>query len=155
MSQNKRRTESELPPIHVTGDEMRRLRTLANSSMELFPRVAHFLARELDRASVVQDDSDLPGVVRMGSQVSYRDEKTGEAREVVLVYPHEADISQRRISVLTPVGAALIGLSVGQAIEFQTPGHVTRKLTVLAVSPPRRKEAPACVTSYSNKPGLI
>lgn len=134
MSQHKRRIESELPPIQVTGDEMRRLRALADSSMDLFPRVAHFLARELDRASVVQDDGDMPDVVRMGSQVSYRDEKTGEVRTVMLVYPHEADISRRRISVLTPVGAALIGLSVGQAIEFQTPGPVTRKLTVIAVS---------------------
>lgn len=138
MSKNKRGAELELPPIHVTGDEMRRLRTLADSSMDLFPRVAHFLARELDRASVVQEDSDLPNVVRMGSQVSFRDEATGQIRNVVLVYPHEADILRRRISVLTPVGAALIGLSVGQAIEFQTPGPVTRKLTVLAVS--RRDE---------------
>ena len=80
------------------------------------------------------DDGDLPGVVRMGSRVGYRDERTGEARQVVLIYPHEADISQRRISVLTPVGAALIGLSVGQAIDFQTPGQQTRTLTVLSVS---------------------
>ncbi|HMM88492.1 nucleoside diphosphate kinase regulator [Bradyrhizobium sp.] len=139
MSPNTRRTEPELPPIHVRGDEMRRLRTLANSSMDVFPRVATFLMRELDRASVMQDDSDLPSVVRMGSQVSYRDEKTDEVRDLVLVYPHEADISHRRISVLTPVGAALIGMSVGQAIEFQTPGHVTRKLTVLRVSPREEK----------------
>jgi regulator of nucleoside diphosphate kinase len=135
MSNKNRRTKSVLPPIQVTGDEMRRLRTLANSSMKLFPRVAHFLGRELDRARVVQDASVLRSVVRMGSQISYRDERTGEVREVVLVYPHQADISQRRISVLTPVGAALIGLSVGQAIEFQTPDQASRKLTVLRVSP--------------------
>ncbi|MEH2520939.1 regulator of nucleoside diphosphate kinase [Bradyrhizobium sp. AZCC 1610] len=121
MSQNKRRTKSQLPPIHVTGDEMRRLRTLANSKMDFIPRVVNFLAHELDRASVVQDDSDLRSVVRMGSQVSYRDDKTGEVRHLVLVYPHDADM-HGRISVLTPLGAALIGLSVGQAIEFQTPG---------------------------------
>ncbi|WGR75181.1 MULTISPECIES: nucleoside diphosphate kinase regulator [unclassified Bradyrhizobium] len=112
---------------------MRRLNALANSSMEIFPRVAQFLAREMERANVVPDDSDLSGVVRMGSRVSYRDESTGDVRGVLLVYPHEADISQGRISVLTPVGAALIGLSVGQAIEFQTPGHHARMLTVLDV----------------------
>lgn len=133
MKLKKSTTGSELPSILVTTDEMRRLNALANSSMEIFPRVAQFLAREMDRANVLPDGSDLPGVVRMGSRVSYRDEKTGEVREVVLVYPHEADISQRRISVLTPVGAALIGLSVGQAIEFQTPGHHARMLTVLDV----------------------
>lgn len=103
--------------------------------MGLYPRVANFLGRELERARVVPDERDLPRVVQMRSQVSYRDEKSGEIRDVVLVYPHQADISHRRISVLTPVGAALIGLSVGQAIEFHTPGHVIRKLTVLAVSP--------------------
>ena len=135
MSKKNRTTESVLPPIQITDDEMRRLRTLAKSGMEIFPRVAHFLACELGRARVVQDGAELRSVVRMGSRVSYRDERTGGVRDVVLVYPHEADISHRRISVLTPVGAALIGLSVGQAIEFQTPGYVQRKLTVLAVSP--------------------
>jgi regulator of nucleoside diphosphate kinase len=136
---SKKSAESELPPIQVTGDEMRRLRTLANASVDLFPHVAHFLARELDRASVPQEDCEPSLLVRMGCQVSYRDEKTGETHDVVLVYPHEADISQRRISVLTPVGAALVGLSVGQEIEYQTPGHVTRKLTVLAVRRPEKK----------------
>lgn len=114
---------------------MQRLSALANSSLALFPRAAHFLAREMDRARVVSDDTELRSVVRMGCQVSYRDERTGDVREVELVYPHEADISQGRVSILTPVGAALIGLSVGQAIEFQTPGHETRTLTVLGVSP--------------------
>ena len=100
----------------------------------LFPRVAYFLTQEMERASVVADNSDLRGVVRMGSQVRYCDDKTGEVRDVVLVYPHEADITLKRVSVLTPVGAALIGLSVGQTIEFQTPGHNKRSLTVLGVS---------------------
>src|SRR5262249_31544763 len=123
-----------LPPIKVTADEMHRLNVLANSSMELFPRVSHFLAREMHRATIVSDDTDLQGVVRMGSCVNYRDDRTGETREVVLVYPHEADIELNRISVLTPVGAALIGLSVGQSMEFQTPGHQTRSLTVLGMA---------------------
>jgi regulator of nucleoside diphosphate kinase len=123
-----------LPPITVMEDEARRLSALASSSAVLFPRVAHFLAREIERASVVADNSDLRDVVRMGSQVRYSDDKTGEVRDVVLVYPHEADITLKRVSVLTPVGAALIGLSVGQAIEFHTPGHNKRSLTVLGVS---------------------
>ena len=71
---------------------------------------------------------------RMGSQVRYCDDKTGDVRDVVLVYPHEADITLKRVSILTPVGAALIGMSVGQAIEFQTPGHNKRSLRVLGVS---------------------
>jgi regulator of nucleoside diphosphate kinase len=130
----KSKPEIVLPPITVMEDEARRLNALASSSAMLFPRVAHFLAQEMERASVVADNSDLRGVVRMGSQVRYCDDKTGEVRDVVLVYPHEADITLKRVSVLTPVGAALIGLSVGQAIEFQTPGHNKRSLTVLGVS---------------------
>ncbi len=129
-----RRREPTLPDIRVTEDELRRLSSLANSGMERFPRVAHFLAREMERASVVTDDGDLQGVVRMGSKVTYRDDETGAARDVVLVYPHEANIELGRISVLTPVGAALIGLSVGQRIAFQTPGSGTKSITVLATS---------------------
>lgn len=135
MSKDKHTAKHEpmLPPIVIATDEAQRLNLLANSSMERFPRTAYFLAREMDRASVVSADSDLRGVVRMGSQVRYCDNKTGDVRDVVLVYPHEADITSKRISVLTPVGAALIGLSVGQAIEFQTPS-ATRSLTILGVS---------------------
>jgi regulator of nucleoside diphosphate kinase len=130
----KNKPELQLPPITVIEDEARRLNALASSSAVLFPRVAHFLAQEIERANVVADVSELRGVVHMGSQVRYCDDRTGEARDIVLVYPHEADITLKRVSVLTPVGAALIGLSVGQAIEFQTPGHSKRSLTVLGVS---------------------
>ncbi|MGY4281167.1 regulator of nucleoside diphosphate kinase [Bradyrhizobium sp. LM2.7] len=134
MSKTNRKSKPEivLPPITVMENEARRLNALASSSAMLFPRVAHFLAWEMERASVVADNSDLHGVVRMGSQVRYCDDKTGEVRDVVLVYPHEADITLKRVSVLTPV--ALIGLSVGQAIEFQMPGHNKRSSTVLGVS---------------------
>ncbi|PPQ15221.1 regulator of nucleoside diphosphate kinase [Bradyrhizobium shewense] len=128
-----RRDQPALPPIKITEDESRRLSSLANSTMDLFPRVAQFLARELERASVAAEN-DLRGVVRMGSKVTYRDDGTGASREIVLVYPHEANIELNRISILTPVGAALIGLSEGQRIEFETPDKRTRGLTVLAVS---------------------
>lgn len=126
--------QSELPSIMITADDLRRLSVLANSSMTRFPGVAQYLAEELDRANVVPAQSDLEGVVRMGSLVTYRDETTGRVREVTLVYPHEADIDLNRISVLSPVGAALIGLSAGQTIDFETPTRKTRSLTVVAVS---------------------
>ena len=136
MSKTNRKSKPEivLPPITVMEDEARRLNALASSSAVLFPRVAHFLAQEIERASVVADNSDLRGVVRMGSQVRYCDEKTGDVRDVVLVYPHEAQIPLQRLLVLTPVGEALIGLSVGQTINFQTPAHQARSLTVLGIS---------------------
>ena len=126
-----RQDQPALPPIRIAEDDSRRLSSLANSTMDLFPDVAQFLARELDRATVAEDN-DLRGVVRMGSKVTYRDDK-GASREIVLVYPHEANIALSRISILTPVGAALIGLSVGQRIAFETPDKRVRALTVLAV----------------------
>jgi regulator of nucleoside diphosphate kinase len=136
MSKTNRKDNPEtvLPPITVKEDDARRLNALASLSAVLFPREAHFLAREMERARVVADDSDLPGVVGMGSQVRYCDDKSGEVRDVVLVYPHDADITLNRVSVLTPVGAALIGLTIGQAIEFQTPRQNKRSVTVLDVS---------------------
>jgi regulator of nucleoside diphosphate kinase len=140
MIKRKSKSDSVLPPIVTTTDEARRLYALANSNMALFRREAFFLAREMSRANVVPDNADLRGVVHMGSQVRYCDNKTGDVRDVVLVYPHEAQIALKRLSVLTSVGAALIGLSVGQTIEFQTPAYRTRSLTVLGVSSLRAEE---------------
>ncbi|MFX4778110.1 hypothetical protein ABTB39_19740, partial [Acinetobacter baumannii] len=62
----KGKPETVLPAIKVMEDEARRLNDLASSTAALFPRVAHFLAQEIERASVVADTSDLRGVVRMG-----------------------------------------------------------------------------------------
>ena len=126
-----------LPAIRVTEEELTRVSALASSSMELFPHVARFLAHEMERATMVAHVKDLHGAIKMGSKVTYRDEGTGITRDVVLVYPHEADIEFNRISILTPVGAALIGLSAGQRIEFQTPNRLNRCITVLAVSDDR------------------
>jgi regulator of nucleoside diphosphate kinase len=126
--------QTQLPPIIITREDERRLSLLADSTMTRFPRVAHFLTRELGRANVVPGQVDLAGVVRMGSWVTYREETSGRVRKVKLVYPDEADIDLSRISVLSPVGAALIGLSMGQTIEFQTPIREKRSLTVIDVS---------------------
>jgi regulator of nucleoside diphosphate kinase len=123
----------QLPPITISADDARQLSQLANSSMARLPRASYFLAAELDRANVVPEQP-AEEVVRMGSRVKYRDAWTGREREVTLVYPQQADINLNRISVLAPVGAALIGLSLGQTIEFQTPGGEKRALTVLDVA---------------------
>ena len=74
-----------------------------------------------------------PDIVTMHSEVEYRDEVTGEVRRTTLVYPGEEDSDARRTSVLTPVGAALIGLSEGQSIEWEGPTGGRRKVTVQRV----------------------
>lgn len=90
------------------------------------------LLYELERATVVPESKLPPDVVRMGSLVSFRAEN--ETKTVQLVYPKDADISEGKISVLTPVGAALIGLRAGQSITWRTRGDRRQALTVLLVT---------------------
>lgn len=100
------------------------------------PDTVDLLYDELDRATVVDDDA-MPGdVVTMGSTVTFEDEKTGEQRRIDLVYPAEADAGSGRISVLAPVGAALVGLREGETIEWPVPGGAVRRLRVVSVAQP-------------------
>lgn len=124
---------NHLPNILLTSDDSERLRRLADAASEKFPRTAEFLAREVERAALIDAGEATPNLVTMGAQVVYRDDDTGKTRSVILVYPDEADLDEGKISVLTPIGAALIGLSVNQSIEFETPTGATRSLTVMSV----------------------
>jgi regulator of nucleoside diphosphate kinase len=126
--------QDALPPITLNAADFDRLQRLAHAAADRFPRTADFLAREIARAKVVDGTDILPGIVTMGSEVEFRDDTTGKVRRVTLAYPDAADIDAGRISVLTPIGAALIGLSVGQSIEWQTPAGGWRSLTVLGVA---------------------
>lgn len=122
-----------LPPIAMTAQDREQLRRLANAASDKFP-AAEFLAQEVERADVLAPAATPADLVTMGSTVTFRDDVTGEARRLMLVYPHEADMSAGKISVLTPVGAALIGLSAGQTIAWQLPSGGWKSLTVLAVA---------------------
>jgi regulator of nucleoside diphosphate kinase len=124
----------ELPPIALTRGDLEKLSRLADAATGAFAQTGEFLAREIDRAEVIEGFEQRPGLVTMESQVTFRDDVTGQVRTATLVYPDEADLSQGKISVLTPVGAALIGLSVSQSIEWETVSGGRRSLTVLAVA---------------------
>lgn len=126
-------TRKELPPITLNGLDFERLERLAEAAADTFPRTADFLAREVARATVMPSGFALRGVVTMGAQVEFRDDTTDQTRTVTLVYPDEADLADGKLSILSPVGAALIGLSVGHSIEWQTPAGGWRSLTVLRV----------------------
>jgi regulator of nucleoside diphosphate kinase len=124
------------PPLVIHTADYDRLAALAEATRANHSGVAGELLAELDRASVVTA-SDLPaGVVSMQSGVTFRDDASGRIHRVRLVYPNEADITEGRMSVLTPVGAALIGLSKGQSIGWETRTGEERSLTVLDVAPP-------------------
>lgn len=122
----------ELPPIAITRGDAEKLTRLADHATGQFAKAGDVLAREIDRAQLIEEFQRRPGLVAMGSRVTFRDDVTGQVRTVTLVYPDEADLSRGRISVLTPVGAALIGLSVSQSIAWDAPGGCARSLTVLA-----------------------
>ena len=94
-------------------------------------RDAVHLAPELDRADIVTSLSVPPDVVTMYSRVAFEDETTGQSRVVTIVYPQDADASEGKISVMAPVGSALLGLSVGQSIEWCFPDGRPRTLRVV------------------------
>lgn len=97
------------------------------------PVVTKLLLDELDAATIVPNDQ-LPGnVVNMGSVVTFRDLDSGESSQCTLVFPHEADSTRYRISILAPVGAALIGLAESDTIAWPVPGGKFRKLEVVTV----------------------
>ena len=100
------------------------------------PDLADELAEEIGRARVLAKGEHPQHVVCMNSEVEFRDDTTSKVQKVVLVYPEEADISQRKISVLTPVGTALIGLGDRDSITWITPNGELRQLTVLSVQGP-------------------
>lgn len=94
------------------------------------------LRDELDKATVVPNESIGRNVVTMGALVSYRDLRTNQLRKVEIVFPEEADPAQGKISVIAPVGAALIGLSVGQEIQWHFPDGNVHRLIVEGVTQP-------------------
>jgi regulator of nucleoside diphosphate kinase len=121
--------EPPLTLVHDDFEKLSRIAELANGTA-----VGRYLEQELVRADVVAETSKP--VVRLGSRVRYHDLARSVPVEITLVLPRDADISHGRVSVLTPVGAALIGLSEGQRITFSMPWGQERTLAVVKVESP-------------------
>jgi regulator of nucleoside diphosphate kinase len=102
------------------------------------------LRRELERAVVVSSAALPPDVATMNSRLSYVDDTDGMTRTLVLAYPSEANAAAAKVSVLDPVGVALLGLSVGQSIDCDFPDGSRRRLTLQAVQyqPERVRNTP-------------
>ena len=114
----------------VTSRDLERLRTLIDTTAGAG---AEALEAELMRAVVVEPGEVPPDVVTMNSRVVYEDEDSHQKREVTLTWPKDAAVAQGRVSVLAPVGSALLGLSVGQEVERPMPGGGRKRLRVVAV----------------------
>ncbi|MBP6796526.1 MAG: nucleoside diphosphate kinase regulator [Luteimonas sp.] len=125
---------SGLPPsIVVSQHDMDRLDAMLESPQWRRHAAAEALLAELARAEV-RDAADMPaGVVGMHSRVECVDERSGERHELTLVFPQEADVDAGKVSILAPVGSALLGLSVGQSIDWTTPEGRSLRLRVTAV----------------------
>jgi len=119
--------------IVVTEADFERLSRLVLAQPRRNATECGALEEELSRADVVGSDEISPDVVTMNSRARFVDEDVREEFEMTLVYPRDADLAQGRVSVLAPVGAALLGLSVGQAIEWPLPNGGTKRLRVSAV----------------------
>ncbi len=122
-----------LPAIAIPTRDYQRLTQLAAGLETKAPQLHDYLTQELDRAAVVSEGDCGPDVVRVGSLVAYNDGLGEGVRTVRLVWPHEADLSRNRISVLSLIGAALLGMRPGQAIDWPSPMGGFRVLTVMSV----------------------
>ena len=138
MTQSQHETET-MPAIIVSEFDYNRLTSLAAILGDRAPDVASVLQSEMNRARVVPAAVLPAAVVQMGSTVEFSTD-TGQRKRVTLVFPGDADIAAGRISILTPIGTALIGLSPGQSIAWTARDGRRHRLTVLSVEPP---DAPA------------
>ena len=132
--------DGRMPNIVVSDADHDRLTSLATATIDRVPEVAEELLAEMERADVVSTRSVPRNVVQMGSTVEVRPDD-GQQRRVTLVFPGEADIAQGKVSILTPIGTALIGLSEGQSIMWTARDGRRQRLTVLAVEAPRAAAA--------------
>ena len=123
------------PHIILTAGDYQRLSQLARAAAATMPDMVSVLSDELDRAEILAHGYP-ERTVCMGSEVEFRDDTTGKVQTVTLVFPGDADIAQRKISVLTPVGTALIGMRAGNSISFEARDGELRRLTVLSARQP-------------------
>lgn len=121
---------SDLPEITLTTRDVERLAALIGDFFRVRDKDTAFLAGELDRATVVDPDDIGEGVVTMRSLVDFWSGESGRLERVMLVYPAEASQSENKISVLTPVGTALLGLTEGQRMPYAAVDGNVRQLTL-------------------------
>ncbi len=126
------------PPIILIEEEADALFGLAWAARFKSGMAASLLLEELSRADTC-DPANMPAdVVTMGARVVFLDEETGEEHRVELVYPRDADMAAGRVSVLTPIGAGLIGLSRGSTIDWPNRQGAHRRLKIIDVVQPER-----------------
>jgi regulator of nucleoside diphosphate kinase len=137
-------------PIYISREDYSKLRLLIATA--LYSNASAALAKlrdELDRAAVIDPAVFPVDVVTMNSTVEFEDLGTGEIEAYTITFPDKADVAHRRISILAPIGTALIGCRVGDIVKWSTPGGI-RQLKVRHVAAPAPHDTnPAVVASYA------
>lgn len=123
---------SPLPPIVVSERDYEKLSELAAAAEQRMPEIAESLVAELERASVIRPEALPADIVRLGSRVAYQADNAA-ARHIILVLPCDADISAGKVSILTPIGTALLGLRAGQSINWAARDGRQQCLRIVAV----------------------
>lgn len=122
------------PKIMISSLDAERLEILLETlSQNAFPG-RDDLEAELARAEVVDPEEIPPTVVTMNSTVRFRVESSAEEFCLTLVYPKDIDTSGEKISILAPVGSALLGLSQGDEIEWPKPGGGVLRVRIVEVT---------------------
>ena len=115
--------------IVITEADYRRLQQLVESSDQFWKRDGEHLAslqQELERAIVVTAGNMPRDVITMNSRVRVKDLNSGREATYQLVFPSAADVTENRISVLAPIGTALLGYRAGTTVEWRVPSGMRR-----------------------------
>lgn len=122
-------------PIYISREDYTKLRLLVAAAVRSDASAALLKLRdELDRAAIFDPSIFPPDVVTMDSTVEFEDLGTGEVEAYTITFPERANVEAKRISILAPIGTALIGCRVEDVVNWSTPGGV-RELQVRRVEP--------------------
>jgi regulator of nucleoside diphosphate kinase len=113
------------PSIFITTKDVEKLRDLIRDAYHTEYRGSDYLkklAEEIEKASVVLPDQIPSDVITLNSTVRLADQETNEEMVYSLVFPEDADPSQGKISILAPIGTAMLGYKAGDTFEWDTPG---------------------------------
>ena len=130
------------PPLHLLAAESDMVATLALQVEHRQPVVAAMLLEEIERAELHEPGTLPETAVTLGSEVDFIDERTSQLRTVELVLPAMANIAEGRISILTPMGTALYGLTAGQSIDWPDLDGHSRRIRIVRVRQPSFDEPP-------------
>lgn len=123
------------PEIIVSAEDLERLEGLLSRPPTRNRSDLDGLRAELERARIVESDELPADVIALNRRARFREEHSGREYELTLAWPHEADAADGRVSIFSPAGSALLGLSAGQVIDWRTPDGHPIQLRVLEILP--------------------